>query len=176
MAVAAPTFHGFRPEAIQFWSTSPRTTPRDWFQPRKGEYERLLKEPMEQLCIALNELFRSERHPPERGSGEVAIPYLPRRSLLQGQAAVQDRGGREFRLGGRWERGARAVPRGQRPCKRWLLSPSAWRDLRWRWGLAPGPELAQGLPRSDRGRLRRLPGDRRGSQVPRDVRKRRRRR
>src|SRR6266550_6952663 len=31
-----------------------------------------------------------ERRPTVREPGEVAIPYLPRRSLLQGQAALQD--------------------------------------------------------------------------------------
>jgi len=63
MVVAAPTFHGFRPEAIQFLVDLAENNERDWFQPRKREYERLLKEPMEQLCIALNELFRSNGIP-----------------------------------------------------------------------------------------------------------------
>jgi uncharacterized protein (TIGR02453 family) len=63
MAVAAPTFNGFRPEAIQFLVDLAENNSRKWFQPRKPEYERLLKEPMEQLCIALNELFRSNGIP-----------------------------------------------------------------------------------------------------------------
>jgi uncharacterized protein (TIGR02453 family) len=63
MAVAAPTFNGFRPEAIQFLVDLAENNSREWFQPRKPEYERLLKEPMEQLCIALNELFRSNGIP-----------------------------------------------------------------------------------------------------------------
>lgn len=59
MAVAAPSFTGFRPEAIQFLADLAQNNDRAWFQPRKGDYERLLKEPMEQLCVALDERFRS---------------------------------------------------------------------------------------------------------------------
>ena len=36
---------------------------RSWFQPRKAEYEALLKEPLEQLCAALNEEFVARRIP-----------------------------------------------------------------------------------------------------------------
>ena len=63
MAVAAHTFPGFRPEAIQFLVDLAENNAREWFQPRKPEYERLLKEPMEQLCIVLNELFGSNGIP-----------------------------------------------------------------------------------------------------------------
>jgi uncharacterized protein (DUF2461 family) len=41
------TFSGFRPEAIQFLADLAANNDRAWFQPRKAEYERLLKEPME---------------------------------------------------------------------------------------------------------------------------------
>ena len=41
MAVAAPTFGGFWPEAIQFLADLAANNDRDWFQPRKAEYERL---------------------------------------------------------------------------------------------------------------------------------------
>jgi uncharacterized protein (TIGR02453 family) len=58
MAVAAPTFTGFRPEAIQFLADLAANNDRAWFQPRKAEYEQLLKEPMEQLCVALEAEFR----------------------------------------------------------------------------------------------------------------------
>ena len=47
MAVIAPTFTGFRPEAIQFLADLAANNERAWFQPRKAEYEALLKEPME---------------------------------------------------------------------------------------------------------------------------------
>jgi uncharacterized protein (TIGR02453 family) len=62
-AVAASTFGGFRPEAIQFLADLAANNDRSWFQPRKGEYERLLKEPMEQLCEALAERFAARDIP-----------------------------------------------------------------------------------------------------------------
>ena len=81
MAVASPTFTGFRPEAIQFLADLAANNDRAWFQPRKAEYERLLKTPMEELCVA------------------VAVPDLPRHPVLQGQVAVQDARRGELRLG-----------------------------------------------------------------------------
>ena len=57
MATAAPAFTGFTPEAIQFLADLAEHNDRSWFQPRKGDYERLLKEPMEQLCVAVGERF-----------------------------------------------------------------------------------------------------------------------
>jgi uncharacterized protein (TIGR02453 family) len=60
MAVAASTatFTGFRPEAIYFRAELAANNDRAWFQPRKDEYERLLKVQLEQLCVALEEQFR----------------------------------------------------------------------------------------------------------------------
>jgi uncharacterized protein (TIGR02453 family) len=55
MAVAASSFAGFRPEAIQFLVDLKDNNDRAWFQPRKGEYEMLLKEPLEALIVALAE-------------------------------------------------------------------------------------------------------------------------
>ena len=64
MAVAtATTFTGFRPEAIQFLVDLAANNERTWFQPRKGEYEQLLKEPLEALCVALDGEFRSRGLP-----------------------------------------------------------------------------------------------------------------
>jgi uncharacterized protein (TIGR02453 family) len=64
MAVASPsTFTGFRPEAIQFLVDLAANNERSWFQPRKAQYERLLKEPLEALCVALDEEFRARRLP-----------------------------------------------------------------------------------------------------------------
>jgi uncharacterized protein (TIGR02453 family) len=63
MAVATPTFTGFRPEAIQFLADLAANNDRAWFQPRKGEYERLLKEPLEALIAALAERFAARRIP-----------------------------------------------------------------------------------------------------------------
>jgi uncharacterized protein (TIGR02453 family) len=70
-APAETVFTGFKREAIQFMVDLALNNERSWFQPRKHEYERLIKEPMEALCLALAERFE------ERG-----IPLLadPRRS------------------------------------------------------------------------------------------------
>jgi uncharacterized protein (TIGR02453 family) len=63
MAVATPAFTGFRPEAIQFLADLAANNDRAWFQPRKGEYERLLKEPLEGLIVALGERFEARGIP-----------------------------------------------------------------------------------------------------------------
>ena len=66
MAVAAPsssTFTGFKSEAIQFLVDLAANNERSWFQPRKAEYERLLKEPLEQLIAALADRFEARGIP-----------------------------------------------------------------------------------------------------------------
>jgi uncharacterized protein (TIGR02453 family) len=50
-------FTGFTPEALQFLADLTEHNDRAWFTPRKGDFERLLKEPMEALCAALAEAF-----------------------------------------------------------------------------------------------------------------------
>jgi uncharacterized protein (TIGR02453 family) len=56
-------FEGFTPEAIDFLAELAANNDRAWFQPRKAEYERLLKVPMERLCVALEGEFRSRGIP-----------------------------------------------------------------------------------------------------------------
>ena len=64
MAVATPTtFTGFRPEAVEFLAELAANNDRTWFQPRKADYERLLKEPLEALCVALDDEFRQRGIP-----------------------------------------------------------------------------------------------------------------
>jgi uncharacterized protein (TIGR02453 family) len=64
MAVATDTtFTGFRPEAVEFLAELAANNERAWFQPRKAEYERLLKEPLEALCMALEDRFRERGIP-----------------------------------------------------------------------------------------------------------------
>ena len=55
MTVAALPFAGFTHEGIQLLADLARNNDRAWFQPRKTDYERLLKEPLEALCTALAE-------------------------------------------------------------------------------------------------------------------------
>src|SRR6476620_3074080 len=63
MSIAAPTFAGFSPDAIDFLAELAANNDRAWFQPRKADYERLLKEPMEELCVALGERFAARKMP-----------------------------------------------------------------------------------------------------------------
>ena len=62
---------GFRPEAVQFLVDLAEHNERAWFQPREADYERLLKEPLEELCAALAGVFAA------RGS---RCPRIPKRS------------------------------------------------------------------------------------------------
>lgn len=57
MDASRSDFMGFTSEAIQFLADLAEHNDRAWFQPRKADYERLLKEPMERLVVALGERF-----------------------------------------------------------------------------------------------------------------------
>lgn len=63
MVVETIRFTGFRPEAIEFLADLAQNNDRGWFQPRKDDYERLLKEPMEDFVAALAERFAAHRLP-----------------------------------------------------------------------------------------------------------------
>ena len=54
---AAAPFTGFEPAALQFLVDLAANNDRAWFKPRKTEFERLLKRPMEALCVALGAEF-----------------------------------------------------------------------------------------------------------------------
>jgi uncharacterized protein (TIGR02453 family) len=56
-------FTGFRPEALGFLVELALNNDRSWFQPRKADYEALLKEPLERLCTALDAEFRARGLP-----------------------------------------------------------------------------------------------------------------
>ncbi len=74
MPIATTAFTGFRPEAIQFLADLTANNDRAWFQPRKADYERLLKEPLEALVIELGERFTARGLPLEAD---------PKRSLFR---------------------------------------------------------------------------------------------
>ncbi len=57
-----PPFEGFRPEAITFLAELAANNDRAWFAPRKPEYERLLKIPLEALCAAIADRVRTDIH------------------------------------------------------------------------------------------------------------------
>ena len=59
----ASAFSGFQPQALHFLIELALNNDRAWFQPRKAEYERLLKEPLEALCAALGERFEARGIP-----------------------------------------------------------------------------------------------------------------
>ena len=63
MVVETSTFTGFRPEAFDFLAELAQNNDRSWFQPRKADYERLLKEPMEALVVALADRFEARGLP-----------------------------------------------------------------------------------------------------------------
>ncbi len=50
----ASAFSGFSADAFQFLVDLALNNDRAWFLPRKASYERLLKEPLEAFCVALN--------------------------------------------------------------------------------------------------------------------------
>jgi uncharacterized protein (TIGR02453 family) len=53
------TFPGFSPNALTFLRNLKRNNRRDWFQPRKEQYETLIKIPMLELVGQLNTAFSS---------------------------------------------------------------------------------------------------------------------
>ena len=55
----------FSQEALRFLAELADHNDRTWFQPRKADYERLLKEPMEALVVALGERLASRSIPIE---------------------------------------------------------------------------------------------------------------
>src|SRR5215218_10289279 len=63
MSASTNEFTGFHPDAIQFLVDLAENNSRDWFQPRKADFERLIKRPMEELCVALEEQFRARDIP-----------------------------------------------------------------------------------------------------------------
>ena len=63
MVIETQAFTGFQPEATDFLADLAQNNDRAWFQPRKAEFERLLKEPMEALVAALAERFAARGIP-----------------------------------------------------------------------------------------------------------------
>jgi uncharacterized protein (TIGR02453 family) len=114
-AVATAMFTGFRPEAIQFLADLSANNDRNWFQPRKADYERLLKEPLAALCADLAEQFEARGIPlvsdpvrspfriyrdirfskdkaPYKTNVGASFPWAERRQDATGDAAAQGEG------------------------------------------------------------------------------------
>jgi uncharacterized protein (TIGR02453 family) len=64
------SFEGFSRGSFDFLVELAANNDRAWFQPRKAEFERLLKSPLEALCVALADRFAAREIPlvadPER--------------------------------------------------------------------------------------------------------------
>lgn len=77
MAVAAPAtsaaFTGFTPDAIQFLADLAANNDRAWFQPRKADYERLLKDPMAAFIAALRDRLSARAMPLD--ADPIRSPY-----------------------------------------------------------------------------------------------------
>jgi uncharacterized protein (TIGR02453 family) len=72
--VATPTpFTGFSRQGVEFLAELAANNDRAWFQPRKAEYERLLKEPLAALCLALGDRFEKAQLP--LASDPVRSPF-----------------------------------------------------------------------------------------------------
>jgi uncharacterized protein (TIGR02453 family) len=56
-------FGGFSPEAMQFLVDLALNNDRSWFQPRKADYDRLLRAPLEALCDDLADELARRRIP-----------------------------------------------------------------------------------------------------------------
>ena len=139
MAVASPPFSGFSPEAIQFLADLAANNDRAWFQPRKADYERLLKEPLEALVAALAERFEARGIPLQADPKRSPFRIYRDTRFSKDKTPVQDE-----------RRGQ--LPVGSRVTGRWcalewrVLPLPARRDVRRRWDVDGREAYARRLP------------------------------
>jgi uncharacterized protein (TIGR02453 family) len=102
------TFTGFTPEAIQFLADLAQNNDRAWFQPRKAEFERLLREPMEAMIAALSERLAA------RGVPMVADPKRSPFRIYRDTRFSKDKSPYKTHLGATfpWSGGATGVAAG----------------------------------------------------------------
>lgn len=101
-------FRGFSPEAISFLRALKRNNRREWFQPRKEKYEKLIKEPMLEFVGSLNEelarfapayvtppekavyrIYRDTRFSPDKTPYKTHVAAIfPRSSAVKREGAV----------------------------------------------------------------------------------------
>ena len=101
-------FRGFSPEAISFLRALKRNNRREWFQPRKEKYEKLIKAPMLEFVGCLNEefarfapayvtspekavyrIYRDTRFSPDKTPYKTHIAAIfPRNSAVKREGAV----------------------------------------------------------------------------------------
>ena len=84
----------FRPEALTFLRNLARHNDREWFQPRKAQFEAELKEPMLAIVRKITDAMMDFAPNHVRPAEKSPVPHLSRHALQQRQAALQDaRGG-----------------------------------------------------------------------------------
>ena len=101
-------FRGFSPEAISFLRALKRNNRREWFQPRKEKYEKLIKAPMLEFVGCLNEelarfapayvtppekavyrIYRDTRFSPDKTPYKTHVAAIfPRSSAVKREGAV----------------------------------------------------------------------------------------
>jgi uncharacterized protein (TIGR02453 family) len=101
-------FRGFSPEAISFLRALKRNNRREWFQPRKEKYEKLIKAPMLEFVGCLNvefarfapayvtspekavyRIYRDTRFSPDKTPYKTHIAAIfPRNSAVRREGAV----------------------------------------------------------------------------------------
>jgi uncharacterized protein (TIGR02453 family) len=101
-------FPGFSPDALAFLRQLKRNNRREWFQPRKAQYESLIKAPMLELVAALNaefnrfapdyvtppekavyRIYRDTRFSPDKTPYKTHIAAIfPRRTATKREGAV----------------------------------------------------------------------------------------
>jgi len=74
MAISTASFAGFDPSAITFMAELAENNDRAWFEPRKADFVRLMREPFEALVGALAERFEA------RG---IPLQADPKRSIFR---------------------------------------------------------------------------------------------
>ena len=150
-----PAFTGFTPEAIHFLLELSINNDRGWFQPRKAEFERLLKEPLEALCIDLGERFRKRKIPLRADTGSPFRIYRDVR-FSKDKSPYKTYVSASFP----WDEPGTPAPapagtRGRPPARR-LLLVRAGPDVPGRRDVARRPCPPRGLARARRRRPQRL--------------------
>jgi uncharacterized protein (TIGR02453 family) len=102
------SFRGFSPEAISFLRALKRNNRREWFQPRKEKYEKLIKAPMLEFVGSLKEelariapayvtppekavyrIYRDTRFSPDKTPYKTHVAAIfPRNSAMKREGAV----------------------------------------------------------------------------------------
>ncbi len=136
-------FAGFSPDALQFLADLAANNDRAWFKPRKADYERLIKEPLEALCVALADRFDALRLPLEADPRRSPFRIYRDVRFSNDKSPVQDGPGRRVPLAGfaRRRRSGRAVP--------WAAT-STWSPATSSSAVACGTLSALGWQRSAR--------------------------